>query len=337
MIYDFFVDWVEAKGYSVTKIGSTRHRLDGLKDNSNWKIFGCFKYAGTVWGVRSNTHLDTVNQCYLLVKFAGFKDPFIIEKTKEGRCLRLKQDFNYLQPYSRFHVYEQPQALAQQAKIHSAYKVGLLRDPVPEYEGESTEDTNRREAENKKRIAARRQEDVKRRREEKGEFERQQQPGNDEKRTKGIRQVRVDDVVLATDMNTRETARYHLSKPTGCRLPCSTGAHFCIGHEAPVFEAFIHKFVGDTAIVCAPAGNLRYKIVSVQAPPHKIDSKQKPSSAKHGSQEKTINPSQGSETWAYVARDNGQFGSFPKHDNYGDEANADVKDYDDYVDYTMNE
>jgi hypothetical protein len=38
----------------------------------------------------------------------------------------------------------------------------------------------------------------------------------------------------------------------------------------------------------------------------------------------------GSRNLGYLAREGGQYGSFPLHDDYGDEASAEGKDYGDY-------
>ena len=102
------------------------------------------------------------------------------------------------------------------------------------------------------------------------------------------------------------------------------GADECLRADADLAKAMIGLFVGDEKEARISSGVLKYRVVSVTN--HQTgDKPNQVASAPHrGVSEGQTHTWIGSETYAFLARDSGKFGSFVSHDDYSDEADAEV-------------
>ena len=90
------------------------------------------------------------------------------------------------------------------------------------------------------------------------------------------------------------------------------------------------KFAQEQVVVHAPGGKFTYHIRTIMpcvAQPREAleGSRLVESSTRQTPNKIDIR----GEAYCFVAREDGKFGSFSKHDDYGDESNAEVRDYDD--------
>ena len=159
-----------------------------------------------------------------------------------------------------------------------------------------------------------------------------------QKRAQGLSEVFVGNVITLFDLESKTEEKYYLASDKQVyRSKTLTyvetydqppgGADFCVHKDSAMGQALVGSFVNDEILVDAPGGAFTYLILDVK-PCHTKQPTKKvaPINVKRSSDAKETHPGIGSEVWCFIARDNGQFGSFASHDNYGDESNAEAND-----------
>jgi transcription elongation GreA/GreB family factor len=160
------------------------------------------------------------------------------------------------------------------------------------------------------------------------------------KKVQGLAEVVVGCIVTLLVVEDDEQIRYYITSAQKHKVHGEwvyvesdtppLGADKCLRADCALGKNLLSKFVQDEVEVLAPGGTFTYRILSVQDvqaqnPVKSPDKLRKPLQQTEDGQPHTAI---GSETYNFVARDNGKFGSFSKHDDYGDESDAEGTDID---------
>lgn len=168
----------------------------------------------------------------------------------------------------------------------------------------------------------------------------------------GKHEVMFGRLVLLQDLETQEESWYYYSKSSAffhdgqaffegekdiLKLPANVTPLRC---DTPVGQAIKGLFTDDEFVVDGRSGvEISYRILSVQTlNEFKLSCLKNEASGSNTDRQSVFsgrgrtegNDSRGqdgSKYMGYMARDSGQWGSFPMHDDYGDEADAEGKDY----------
>lgn len=160
------------------------------------------------------------------------------------------------------------------------------------------------------------------------------------KQVQGLAEVVAGCVVTVYDVEAEETVSYYMASaeqkyqnkqrvfvehhdvPPG-------GADECLSADCDLYKSLLGSFVDDEVQAQVPDGILTFRILSVKSCNVAEGGLRVEMSVRNNTDSETqAHERIGSETWTFVARDGGQFGSFSWHDDYSDESDAEVQDND---------
>jgi len=161
------------------------------------------------------------------------------------------------------------------------------------------------------------------------------------KRNLGLAEVRVGKLVLVEDIQAGDELLYYMASGKqefvkGNKVYIENhsippgGADAVIRDNAPVGKALIGSFVTDVVTVHGVEEPVEFRILDVRECDPTLNSidADRPVVKTADNHDKQVSEVIGAGGWDGLARDGGQFGSFTKHDNYGDESDAEEDDND---------
>ena len=161
-----------------------------------------------------------------------------------------------------------------------------------------------------------------------------------QKAAQGLAVVEVGTIITLLDLTSKEVSKCYLASDTVThetygdvyveKYATPPGDADFYAHANTAFGFALNgKFVNDEIEVLAPGGKFIYRILAVTPCP--AQSRETRAALRLPEQNISEAPAKmdiAGEAYCFAAREDGQYGSFPKHDDYGDESNAEVRDYD---------
>jgi hypothetical protein len=105
MLFNSFIEWVEAEVLPLQRANPTWYRLDGWAEGGNRAVVARFRHAGRVWQVHGDTHFDPILRAYNAVRLGEYADPFVVGWARTRNCLNLASGLSTRPKY--FYVYQQ--------------------------------------------------------------------------------------------------------------------------------------------------------------------------------------------------------------------------------------
>lgn len=83
-------------------------RLDGQTSGGNRATVATFNHDGRTWKVHADTHYEPMEIAARAIESGRVDDPFVVETTKAGVCLVLRDDLRalYRSPHKHLYIYE---------------------------------------------------------------------------------------------------------------------------------------------------------------------------------------------------------------------------------------